>query len=162
MERSRILEKIQKALNLANDAGATPGEAAAALNSAQKLMAKFAVEETELGLVGMGTAKVQVSIQAGKKVPMSLTYLISLLRKACGVEAMVHTEVRISDPSWCVTYYGPQHRVEMAAYLHHVLTRSIEKGWALHLKANPHLKGERGAKTGYYAGWSEGVRAKLT
>lgn len=161
-DRAKIMERVQKCLNLANNAGATPGEAAAALNAAQRMMEKFGITEQDLGLVGMGEAVVKISIQAGKKIPLSLSMMINLMQRAFGVKAVVHQEIRVSDPSWCVTYYGPIARVELAAYTHHVLNRNIERGWAQQLKDRPHLKGERGAKTGYYVGWVEGVSNLVT
>ena len=49
-ERLKALEKIRKMLALANDAGAQEGEIENALKFAQKLMAKFSIDEDEVNL----------------------------------------------------------------------------------------------------------------
>jgi hypothetical protein len=161
MDRNRILEKIQKALNLANNAGATPGEAVAALNSAQKMMAKYGIDEKELGAVGYGHEFIKTAVQASKSIPAYLSAITGLVRKAFGVECVFKPEIRVSDYNWTIYYFGPEARVAMATYTHTVLFRAVEKGWAEHLRRNPHLKKERGARTGYVMGWIEAVRAQV-
>jgi hypothetical protein len=161
MDRNRILEKIQKALNLAKNGAATEGEAAAALNSAQAMMRKYGVDEKELNGVGYGKEKIQCPIQAGKKAPAHLLHMIALIKRAFGVKPIMNREVRVSDPSWTIEYFGPEHRVVMAVYTHAVLFRAMEKGWQAHLKANPHLKGDRGARSGFYIGWIEAVKKQV-
>lgn len=159
MDRKRVLEKIQKALNLANNSAATPGEAAAALNSAQKLMAKFAVEEGELGLVGMSHEDTDFPVQAGQSFPEHLSHFLWLMRHTFGVRTVVRRTLRVSDYSWTVTYYGPEHRVSMAVYTHQVLFRAIEKGWLEKVRAYGAQK--RGARLGYYIGWIHGVSKQV-
>lgn len=161
MDRNRILEKIQKALNLAKNSAATEGEAAAALNSAQAMMRKYGVDEKELGAVGYGKERIQCPIQAGKKLPVHLARLIDLIKKAFGVKPVVEREVRVSDASWTVNYFGPEHRVVMAGYAHQVLARAMEKGWQKFQAENPQLKGERGGRSGFYIGWIEAVRKQV-
>lgn len=161
MDRNRILEKIQKCLNLAKNGAATEGEAAAALNSAQAMMRKYGVDEKELGAVGYGKERIQCPIQAGKKAPLHLLHLIDLIKKAFGVKPVMTREVRVSDASWTIVYFGPEHRVVMAGYAHAVIARSMEKGWTEFQRRNPHLKGERGARTGFYIGWIEAVRKQV-
>jgi hypothetical protein len=153
MDRKRILEKIQKALNLAKDGAATAGEAAAAMNSAQKMMAHYEIDEKELGLVGIGRERIRTAIQASKNIPLHMSALNSLVCRAFGVRCVMEAEIRVSDPNWTINYFGPEHRIAMAAYTHVVLQRAIDKGWAQFLSANPHLKKERGARTGYVLGW---------
>lgn len=161
MDRNRILEKIQKALNLSKDSGATPGEVAAALNSAQKMMAKYGVDEKELGAVGYGRERVQTAIQAGMKHPQHLAIMVSLIADAFGVRSVWQREIRKTDPNWTINYFGPEHRVAMAIYTHQVLYRAIEKGWAEALIKSPYLKKERGGRTGFYMGWIAEVRKQV-
>ena len=60
-ERQKALDKIRKMFALANDAGAHEGEIENALKFAQRLMAKFSIDENELNLssddIGEGIIK---------------------------------------------------------------------------------------------------------
>jgi hypothetical protein len=161
MDRSRILEKIKKALALADNAAATPGEAVAALNSAQKMMAHYGVTEKELGAVGYGHEAIKTAVQAGKSIPAYLSAMTALVRRAFGVECVFQKEIRRTDANWTINYFGPDHRVAMACYTHTVLFRAVEKGWAEHLARNQHLKKERGARTGYVMGWMDAVAKQV-
>src|ERR1700733_4555799 len=109
MDRAKILDKIQKCLSL----GASPNEheAAAAMRQAQKLMERHGVTEAEIGLIGMGKETVQTSIQAGKKVPLNLSAITSLVMRAFGVKAVYRRFLLKTDYNFAVSYYGPEHRV---------------------------------------------------
>ena len=155
MDRARLLEKIQKCLALS--ASPEPHEAAATLRQAQKLSAAYNVTDEELGLASYASEKVDCPLQAGKRLPETLCSLTALMQRAFGVKVTVHREVLISDPSWCVTYYGKADRVALAAYSHPVVWRAMNGSWIAHLKRNPHLKGQTGARGGFLAGWLWGV-----
>lgn len=159
MDRAKILDKIQKCLNL----GKSPNEheAAAAMRQAQKLMERHGVTEGEIGLVGYGKETVQTAIQAGKKVPLGLAAITSLIMRAFGVKAVFSRVLLKTDYNFAVTYYGPEHRVMLAKYAHEVVARSVEGAWQKHLKENPHFKGLHGARAGFYLGWVHGVDDKL-
>lgn len=156
MDRAKALDKIQKCLAL----GKSPNEAeaAAGLRQAQKLMEMFDVSERELGAIGYKGEKVHVSIQAGKVVPVTLLAVIGLVSHAFGVRPVTGRSVRVSDPSWDVTYWGQEHRVMLATYSHVVITRAIDAAWKKHLKENPHIKGVHGARAGFYIGWIDAVK----
>lgn len=155
MDRARLLEKIQKCLALS--ASPEPHEAAAALRQAQKLSAAYNVADEELGLASYASEKVDCPLQSGKKLPEPLCALMALMQRAFGVKVTVHREVLISDPSWCVTYYGKAGSVALAAYSHPVVWRAMNGSWTAHLKRNPHLKGQTSARGGFLAGWLWGV-----
>lgn len=148
--RARLIEKIQKCLALS--ASPEPHEAAAALRQAQKLMDKHGVTDRELGLAEYTSERVDCPIQANKTIPLQLSMLISLISRAFGVRATIHAEVRISDASYVVTYYGKHDRVILSAYTHPVVYRAMNGSWTKYLKRNPHLKGERGARGSFYVG----------
>lgn len=113
MDRAKLLSRIQKCLNLSKSS--EPHEAAAALRQAQKMMEVFGVTERELGAIGYTGEKVSCPIQAGDKVPPTLNMLIHMLREAFGVRSVLSREVRISDASFCVHYFGPEDRTMLAA-----------------------------------------------
>lgn len=161
MDRNRILEKITKALNLANNASATPGEAAAALHSAQKMMAKYEIDEKELGLVGLGDECIRTTIQVSKVLPKHMTALTALIRAAFGVKTMWRGERRKTDLNWNIYYYGRQDKVAMAVYTHTILARAIERSWAETLEEYPGSKGERGARFSFWAGWIAAVSKQV-
>lgn len=159
MDRAKILDKIQKCMNLS--ASSNEHEAAAAMRQAQKLMERHGVTEQELGTVGYTSELVEVPIQAGKKVPLHLAKLINLVMRAFGVKAVLGRNVRISDPSFNVTYFGPEHRVALATYSHIVVFRAVNRAWDKYLAEHPELKGERGARMGFMMGWLEAVEVTV-
>lgn len=160
MDRNRVLEKIQKALNLANDKGATPGEAAAALRSAQRMMEKFDVKEAELGIVGYGFETVHTTIQCKamtKLPPDHIRHMASLLCRAFGVKCFYRKRIPKSDLNWSIEYYGRQDKIVMAGYTQKVLARSIDKSWNDQLKASPALKKVKGGRYSFWLGFLSAV-----
>lgn len=155
MDRTRILEKIQKCFNLSKSSN--PGEAANALRQAQKMMELHGVSERELGAVGIGNEKVSLPVQVNKKVPLWLLHLSALIKKAFGVKTVIEHEVRVSDASYAFRYFGPEDRVMLAGYTTTVIYRELNRQWAQHLKDHPYLKGDRGARSGFFIGWLQTV-----
>lgn len=159
MDRNKALEKIQKCLAL----GKSPNEheAAAAMRQAQALMRNFGITDAEIGLLGYGSEAVQTAIQAGKKIPLTLSELVYLIRHAFGVSAVYERRILKTDANFCVVYYGREDRVMLAGYAHSVVARAVEQSWQKHLKENPYLKGQVGSRAGFYAGWIHGVQSKV-
>lgn len=160
MDRAKLIEKIQKCLSLSKSP--EPHEAAAALRQAQKLIALHGVTDNELGFASYASEKVDCPVQAGRTLPEYLATLCSLMQRAFGVRVTVHREIRVSDPSWCVTYYGKADRVALAAYSHPVVWRAMHSSWAQFQKNNPQLKGVTGARSGFFIGWIFGVAKCVT
>lgn len=159
--RNRALDKIQKCLAMASDKRGNAQEAATALRQAQALMRKFDISERELGIIGYCTETVHTTIQAGKKVPLVLSYIVNLMMRAFGVRAVYTRVVRVSDLNFSVDYLGPEGRVKLAAYAHVVVQRAVDQGWKEYLQANPHVKGRVGARAGFYTGWIAEVAGKV-
>lgn len=172
MDRAKILDKIKKCLALSKSPN--EHEAAAALRQAQKLMERHGITERDIGAIGYGFERVDTSIQRGKgrynkrtgaftapKVPVTLAYIVNLMEDAFGVRPVYSTPIRETDPNWSVTYYGPEHRVVLAAYAHTVVARAVEAGWQTFLKDNVHFKKRAGGRAGYYVGWLGAVRKQI-
>ncbi len=160
MDRARILEKIQKCFNLSKSP--VPAEAAAALRQAQKMMALHDVSERELGIVGYGTERVSLPVQANVKLPDYLNRLAHMIRSAFGVIVTVSKELRVSDLSYAFNFYGPKDRALLAAYAFEVCFRAMNSGWTQYLRENPRMKGLKGARSGFLIGWIETVRHTVT
>lgn len=159
MDRTKLLSKIEKCLRLSKSS--EPHEAAAALRQAQKMMEAHGVSEAELGAVGYGNEAVSVPIQVNKKLPIALATLVALIKKAFGVEAVVESELRVSDHSYRIRYFGPTDRVMLASYSQTVVHRAMEQAWKQHLADRPYLKGERGARAGFQLGWLDAVTEQV-
>ena len=159
MDRSKVLSKIEKCMNLSKSS--EPHEAAAALRQAQKLMEAHGISQDDIDQVGYSAEKVSIPIQANKKLPIVLTRLINIVMKAFGVKAVMGREVRVSDQSYTVTYLGPDHRVAMASYTHTVIFRAMNKGWTKYLAEHDWMKGDRGARAGYQLGWLDAIEAQV-
>lgn len=161
MGKTKILDKIKKCLALSKSSNAN--EAATALRHAQALMRQHGITEADVEALGFSGEKVDIPVQSGtgKKLPLHIGEFVYLMRKAFGVRSVISEEVRISDASYVVSYFGPTARVMMAAYAHQVCWRAMTRAWTEHLKENPRLRGVRGMRTGFYSGWIEEVSSKV-
>lgn len=161
MDKAKVLDKIKKCLALSKSSNAN--EAATALRHAQALMRTHGITEADVEALGFSGEKVDIPVQAsaGNKIPLYLAHFTQLMRKAFGVRSVLSEEVRISDASYTVSYYGPTARVMMAAYAHQVCWRAMCNAWTQHLKENSRIRGVRGMRTGFYIGWLEEVSAKV-
>lgn len=159
MDRSKLISKIEKCLRLGKSS--EPHEAAAALRQARKLMELHGVSEKELGTIGFGHEKVNVPIQVNKKLPVVLVALVNIIKKAFGVEPVVESEVRVSDRSYVIRYFGPNDRVLLATYSHQVVFRAMNQAWTSHLEENPGIKGGRGTRAGFMLGWLDSVLEQI-
>jgi hypothetical protein len=158
-DKTKIFEKIQKCLRLSKSANAN--EAATALRQAQKLMEAHGITQADLDLLGYSDIAVDVPIQKGKKVPIVLSVLVGLITSAFGVDVVFEDRIGISDISWRVRYFGPSHRVQMAAYAHVVVYRAMEGAWREFLATHPRLRGQKQARTSFQVGWLDEVAEKV-
>lgn len=160
MDREKALDKIKKCFALSKSSN--PGEAANALRQAQKMMTMYSISETDMAIVGFGSEKVSLPVQANKSVPAYLTELSHLIKTAFGVRAVVEREIRVSDASYAWRFFGPMDRVPLAAYSFEVIFREANKAWAEHLRGHPRLKGVKGARSGFLIGWFQAVQETVT
>ena len=159
MDRQKVIDKIKKCMALGKSSNAN--EAAAALRQAQKMMAMHNLSEADIEGSNYSNETVDCPIQAGKKIPVHLTRFISVIMHAFKVKAVVETNVRVSDESYRVRYFGPSNRVAMAGYAHVVMFRAMEGAWKEQLKTDPRWRGVRGARLSFMLGWLDEVAAKI-
>jgi hypothetical protein len=156
---SNIFARIQKCMRLAGSDN--PHEAEAAERQARKLMDKYSLTEGDLAAHGITNQTVHCPIATRNKLPVTLATLINLIVKAFGVKAVTEAEMRETQPSYVVRYFGPADRVELAAYTHVVIYRAMEAAWKVYLKENADRKGERGARAGFQLGFLESIRSQI-
>lgn len=158
--KEKIIDKIKKCLALGKSNNAH--EAAAALRQAQKLMEKHGLSEEDLEKSGYGHEAVECPIQANKKaIPIHLSRMVNLLMKAFQVKAVIERNVRVSDVSYRVRYFGPTHRVQMVGYAHVVIYRAMESAWRQALADDPSWRGVRGARLSFMVGWLQEISSKV-
>lgn len=159
MDKNKIIEKIKKCMALGNSSNAH--EAAAALRQAQKMMNAHGLTEDDIEGSNYSNDTVECPIQANKKTPVHLSKFVGLIMRSFQVKAVIETNVRVSDASYRIRYFGPTHRVTMAAYAHVVIFRAMEAAWRDHLKADPSYKGVRGARLSFMVGWLQEIQNKV-
>lgn len=159
MDTKRIIEKIKKCMALGKSSNVH--EAAAAMRQAQKMMEQYGLTEDDIEGSNYGNEAVECPIQAGKKVPVHLNAFVNLIIKAFQVKAVIERNLRVSDYSFRIRYFGPTHRVATAAYAHAVIFRAMESAWREHLKNNPSWKGVRGARLSFMLGWLDEISSKV-
>ena len=159
MDKAKIIDKIKKCMALGNSSNAN--EAAAALRQAQKMMNMHGLTEDDIEGSNYKNDTVECPIQANKKTPVHLNKFVGIIMRAFQVKAVIETNVRVSDASYRIRYFGPNHRVTMAAYAHVVIFRAMEAAWRDQLKKDPSWKGVRGARLSFMVGWLEEIASKV-
>lgn len=159
MDKDKIIDKIKKCMALGQSSNAN--EAAAALRQAQKMMAAHGLTEDDVEGSSYGDEAVEVPIQVNKKPPIHLVAFVALMMKAFQVRAAFESNIRVSDASYRIRYFGPAHRTAMAGYAHVVIFRGMENAWKKQLSDYPHWKGIRGARLSFMTGWLEEIASKV-
>lgn len=164
VNRTRIMEKIQKCMDMAKDQRGNANEAANAMRQAQALMRKHSITGKEMGAVGFNKMVIFTTIQAGKfggPLPLTLTTITSLISHVFGVRCIITRAVRKTDLNYNITYYGPETRTGLAHYAHTVAQRAVDQAWKEYIESHPLAKGRHGARAGFYIGWLNEVRGKV-
>lgn len=160
-EKKRIIDKVHKCLRLSKSS--EPHEAAAALRQAQKFMAAYGITEEDLDGTSYGHDERRFPANKTKGVPPYISALVNLIADAFGVRPILGTHFTGKCATWRVRYFGPTHRVQMAAYAHDVIHRACLAAWETYATQHPHLKlrGQAGHKAGFRLGWLASVREKV-
>ena len=136
-------------------------EAAAALRQAQKLMAAHNITEEDVGVSQYVNDQVITDYEYGRKKPVVLSSLISLVCAAIGVEACWELGMKNGKALHAVRYFGRKDRVAIAKYAHEVCWRVAAKAWKEFSEMNPSVKKRQGARAGFFVGWCYAVRSKV-
>lgn len=120
-KNQKILDKIKALLALANDAGASPNEAATALRQAQKMMEQHGIEQAAVDAPTIGESH----IKAGSKCRPSL-WELNLTHIVADAFGAVPIFVEHFDKGeW--QFIAPTPRAEVAAYVATILLRKLTK-----------------------------------
>lgn len=124
-EKARRIEKIRKCLRLAKSSNAN--EAAAALRQAKKMMEAAGVSESDIDDNAAIGEVVKTKEPFGNNTYANA--LVSVIKRAFGVGAVLEPGAGVSRTRLNVRYIGPRGRVLLAAYAHRVVDRAITKAW---------------------------------
>ncbi len=158
-DRKRIIERIEKCLNLAKSN--EPHEAAAALRQAQKLMAAHGVSEDDIFGKEVESEIIITPEPAKSKLPLYMSHLIGLIQSAFGVSALIEPVLVNGKYRMGIRYFGPHGRAKLAVYTHAIIWRQLSASWKDFVKKNPWKLAEKGARQGFWLGWISAVRAKV-
>lgn len=163
MNRDQALLKIKKCMALC--ASANPGEAAAAMRQAQKLMELHGITEAEVALADVSEVRCRVSMQSGPRWEARLANLVgeafncdviwSIERKLIGYRPGRRT---------MVVFIGVGAAPEIASYAWSVLDRQCAGQRLAHIRQQPKSCKPitRTARGDAFAdGWVSGVQDKL-
>lgn len=118
MTKEELIDKIKKLLALADSSN--PNEAAVALSRAQKLMERYNIEAVDLKIENDISESVIEPIK-GLNHKHYVSVLVSIIRKAFGVEAIVRTRNSKID---AVTFIGNDSILESCKYIFVLLSRA--------------------------------------
>lgn len=115
-KQSRIIEKISKLLAMSESTN--PNEAAIALERAQKLMAEYKIDVSDVSMNSISEIREDVpSILRDRKL---YAVIASIISKSFGVEPITHI---VKGSIKAVSFIGPNERVQTAAYAFTVVAR---------------------------------------
>lgn len=123
MSSKRILAKIKKLMTMVERGN--PHESANALKKVQALMAEHQLSSEDVVLSGIDTAKVSAANHSERQ-PKWSSMLVSVVRVAFGVEAIISSSYAMGRTSAQVAFIGPAERVEIAGYVYTVLARQLK------------------------------------
>lgn len=161
MSQQRILDKIQKCMNLANSDNAS--EAAAALRQAQKLMAKHNLQATDLELHTVSEVMAK-GVTRAKVAPTWVSFLRHTIADVFGVTYLCRTQrTRGVWYNWAL-FVGVGEKPSAAQYCYEVLFRQITSDRrkfkeTLPLRLKPGAKAKRLAL--FCEAWVSSVRGKV-
>jgi len=158
-DRKRVLERIEKCLNLAKSN--EPHEAAAALRQAQKLMAAHGVTEKDVFGETVTNELIITPEPAKRKLPMYMSRIVGLIQRAFGVQALIEPVWHGRNWRMGIRYFGPKGRPQLAVYTHAIIWRQLSLAWNQYAKDNPWMVDQKGARTGFWIGWLDQVRAQV-
>lgn len=164
-DKGKVLDKIRKCLALGKSAN--EHEAAAALRQAQKMMQAHGLTDDDVGLVEYLSAQVitdyefprgRFEIKDGKPnmrrpMPRTVGSVVSLIMHAMGVSACMERQAKGGSYFIAIRYFGTRSRVLTAVHAHEVVYRACGRAWRHHLGQFPGLRGQPGARAGFYYGW---------
>lgn len=161
MSRTRILEKIAKCMALS--ASDNPGEAAAAVRQAQKLMAKHNLTASDLDLHTVRGIESE-KITPTKVPPMWVAMLRDTIASAFEVQQIWQVQRRKGIWRNRVVFIGIGEKPDAAAYCYEVLYRQIQAdrgvfSASLPAKMTKHKKASRCHL--YCEAWVSGVYQKI-
>jgi hypothetical protein len=163
-DRDVIMERVRRLLALRDDAGATPGESAAAAKMAAGLMARFQLDEAMVRGVktdAAGRAEVHVEeadvaradwVPPGGRIVGWVQDLVSAAASAAGARAIFYrrTDVRVA-------FVGAWSDATVARETLVWLIGRVERDWQRYRRENAPER-VRAAGASFRNGWATGVR----
>ena len=132
MSDKRILAKIKKLMAMVERGN--PHESANAMKKVQALMAEHQLSSEDVALSGIDASKVKAANSSERQPKWSLL-LVSLVRQAFGVEAIMCHEMAWGRNTAEVMFIGPAERVEIAGYVYTVLARQLKAARAEYISS---------------------------
>lgn len=154
---SRILNKIKQCLALAKSSK-NEHEAAAAMRTAQSLMRKHKIDESDVNLSHVQHEKVQTD---SKQVIAYHGALLNVIKSAFGVQMVLSRHVY---QGFEISFVGIYPQAELALYCYHVLWPKLQQARASYVKQQPKqckrqtkvLRGDQFAE-----GWVYGIKSQV-
>jgi len=162
MSDKRILAKIKKLMAMVERGN--PHESANALKKVQALMAEHQLSSEDVALSGIDTAKVSAANHSERQ-PKWNGMLISVVKGAFGVEAVISSSYAMGRTSAQVAFIGPAERIEIAGYVYTVLARQLKAARSQFIGTlNKRIKtSTKTARADLFCeGWCQGVWSKVT
>lgn len=123
MNIEQIKDRIRKLLVRTEDNGATPAEAAQAMELAAKLMNKAGISEAEVSGQKQGEEKMEL---ASSRVPPWCEVLAWAIERGFKVECVI-TRWRGGRRNAVFTFRGPEHHASVAAWLFQAVCNDLLK-----------------------------------
>jgi hypothetical protein len=154
LDESRVLERIKKLLSLATSSN--ENEARAAAEKVSELLIKYNLDMQEV------TSKKEyseASIDYGVRMKLEDKYILPLIARHFFVRVIIDYEWRPGHGRAQVyKIYGLKHNVEIAGYVHDVLSTQFKQLFNWYKFQNP---GIRASRDSFYFGLAQGFSQKL-
>lgn len=162
-DRERILRRLKKILALTESS--SPGEAAAALHQAQKLMQAHGISEDDVEMVEITEASASLT---SCDLPKWEALLITVSAQAIGVKAMIASVKPTPGyrrPKATVRFVGAGARPELASYAYDTLRRQLKRDLAATIESiigeGKRMRINPAWREQYARGWCQEVYQKI-
>lgn len=155
MKHEKLLSKIKKLLALSKSSN--PHEAAKALEMAQKLMAEHRIDQIDVEIMESSGKQTFARV----RTPRYIHYLMTIIRKAFGVEGYFSNENQgIGEVKNHAVFFGTEERPQIASYCFDVLYRQLTEARKEFIATQSKRLKRRtliARADTYCEGWAEGV-----
>ena len=160
MDTERVMERVRRLLAIANDPAASDNEQRIALEQAQRLMDKHAIEEWQLeenhDNIEIIKRRIRLNANPCNRYMVELANIVARGNR-CRASYGCRRAGNGRDVISAITIYGTRGDVDKTEAIWTAMETSRAAMWRERARATPHAKANAAWRNGYYRGFQEEI-----